>query len=82
MGPVNGPEKAVSDPEEGLGVDKQELRFGEAADVYGDSTDANRYGYVQRGYVLAKITCLGLQVCNELTRVFIVSSLAIFNLSR
>lgn len=62
MRPVNDPEIAASHPEEGLGVDKQELRFGEAADVYGDSADADRYGYVQRGYVLLMITCLDLQV--------------------
>lgn len=54
MTSVNDPEKGPPHSEEGLGVDKQGLRFGEAADVYGDSEDADRYGYVERGYVLLK----------------------------
>lgn len=36
---------------EAKAVDVKELRFGEAADVFGDAEKADKYGYVSRGYV-------------------------------
>lgn len=37
----DGPEKDLRD--------SQQLRYGEAADIYGDAETAERYGYVARG---------------------------------
>ncbi|KAL1956358.1 hypothetical protein VTO42DRAFT_7341 [Malbranchea cinnamomea] len=42
------PEKISPYREEGKCVDKKEIRFGEAADIYGDANEANRLGYVDR----------------------------------
>jgi hypothetical protein len=49
MEKASDPESSPVETSTGKPIDKTELRLDEAADVYGDASEAEKYGYVERG---------------------------------
>jgi hypothetical protein len=46
---LSDPESSPVETSTGKPIDTKDLRLDEAADVYGDASEAEKYGYVARG---------------------------------